>query len=172
MVICLSIGASASSLAVFTHDESVDGGFTTGTVSLGLVPTDTLITFQGMVPGDEVDGALTILNTGTATLRYAMTTNATDPDTKHLRDALQLVVERRSGCSGPVLETLYSGSIGAAALGNPQPGANSGDRTLGSGISDVLCFRALLPVDTDPLYQGAATTITLTFWAEQTAGNP
>jgi hypothetical protein len=150
----------------------VDTTFSVGTISLGVAPAGTLITFAGMVPGNEVNGALTIRNDGTGDLRYAMTTVATDPDGKHLRDTLQLQVERRTGCSGPVLEVLYSGPIATAAFGNPTAGGDAGDRTLGSGASEALCFRATLPLGADSQLQGATTTATLTFRAEQVSGNP
>jgi spore coat-associated protein N len=168
----LAIGGSAMSLAVFARQETVDQTFSVGTVSLGVAPTGTLLTFAGMVPGNEVDGVLTIQNDGTGDLRYAMTADATDPDAKHLRDALQLVVERGTGCSGPVLEVLYSGPIAAAAFGDPTAGSDPGDRILGSGASTALCFRATLPLGADSLLQGATTTATLTFRAEQVSGNP
>ena len=168
----LAAGGLAMSLAVFARQTAVDQTFSVGTISLGVAPAGTLITFAGMVPGNEVDGVLTIQNDGTGDLRYAMTADATDPDGKHLRDALQLEVERRTGCSGPVLEVVYSGPIATAAFGNPAAGGDPGDRTLGSGASEVLCFRATLPVGADSLLQGATTTTTLTFVAEQVSGNP
>lgn len=170
--VLLAIGGGALSLALFTHQEPIDEPFTVGTISLDLSPTGTLITFSGMVPGTQVDGVLTVLNDGTGALRYAMTVEATDADAKDLRDVLQLDVERRTGCGGPILEVLYSGPLATASFGDPQPGAGPGDRVLGSGVSEALCVRATLPVGTDTLYEGSTTTATLTFWAEQVAGNP
>lgn len=168
----LAAGGLSMSLAVFARQTAVDQTFSVGTISLGVAPAGTLITFAGMVPGTEVDGVLTIQNDGTGDLRYAMTAVVTDPDAKNLRDALQLVVERRTGCGGPVLEVLYSGPIATAAFGDPATGSDPGDRTLGSGASTALCFRATLPLGADSLLQGATTTATLTFRAEQVSGNP
>jgi spore coat-associated protein N len=168
----LATGGLAMSLAVFARQEAVDQTFSVGTVSLGVAPAGTLLTFAGMVPGNEVDGVLTIQNEGTGDLRYAMTVAATDPDAKHLRDVLQLDVERGTGCSGPVLEVLYSGPIATAAFGDPTAGGDPGDRPLGSGGSEVLCFRATLPLGADSQLQGATTSATLTFRAEQVSGNP
>jgi hypothetical protein len=86
---------------------------------------------------------------------------------------LQLTVERRTtGCVGAILETIYDGPIATAAFGDPQVGANVGDRELAGGASETLCFRVTLPVDTDVLYQNASTSVTFTFSAEQTANNP
>jgi hypothetical protein len=168
----LATGGLAMSLAVFARQAAVDQTFSVGTISLGVAPAGTLITFNGMVPGNQVEGALTIQNDGTGDLRYAMTTVATDPDSKHLRDALQLQVERTTGCGGPVLEVLYDGPIATASFGDPGTGSDPGDRTLGSGLSEVLCFRATLPPGADSQLQGATTTATLTFAAEQVSGNP
>ncbi|MFI5261914.1 MAG: hypothetical protein ACHQZR_05120 [Candidatus Limnocylindrales bacterium] len=168
----LGSGAAAVSVAAFTDQRPIEVAFSTGTIAVGVDPATALITFAGMVPNDQVEGALTVVNAGSGALRYAMTVDATDGDGKHLRDVLQLDAERRDGCGGPLLETLYSGPVGAAAFGNPEPGADPGDRLLAVGASEVICFRATLPWDTDVLYQGAATGVTLTFWAEQVSGNP
>jgi spore coat-associated protein N len=168
----LAVSGLAMSLAVFARRTPIDETFSVGTITLGVAPAATLITFTGMVPGNSVDGVLTIQNDGTGDLRYAMTAAATDEDAKHLRDVLRLKVERRTGCSGQVLEVLYDGPIATAAFGDPQPGGNAGDRTLGSSASEALCFRATLPVGTDTELEGAATTATLSFQAEQVSGNP
>ena len=167
----LAVGG-AWSLANLTDQSSNDNPVTVGTVVLGVNPATALVTFAGMQAGNEIDATLTVANSGTGALRYAMTVVATDADGKHLEDVLELAIERRTGCGGSVLETLYSGSIGGAAFGNAQAGPDTGDRELGVGASEILCFRAFLPADTDPLYSGAATTATLTFAAEQVAGNP
>ena len=69
---------------------------------------------------------------------------------------------------------LFSGTLGASAaiIGNPAPGADAGDRNLNSAASEVLCFRLTLPIGTGNAYQGASSTTTFTFDAEQTANNP
>lgn len=171
-VLALSVGAGSLTLATYTDQAPADGTFSSGTITLGFQPATTLVTFGGMVPGDQVQASLIISDTGTGALRYAMTSNASDVDAKHARDVLQLTVERRTGCGGAVLETVYDGPIATAAFGDPQVGADLGDRALNGGTSETLCFRVTLPVDTDVLYQTAATTVTFTFSAEQTANNP
>ncbi len=169
----LAIGGGALSNALFTQQAPVSQPFTVGTIALGLAPANTLISLSGMVPGGETDGLLTIQNAGTGALRYAMTVAATNADGRQLRDVLHLNVERRAtGCSGSVLETLYSGPIASAAFGNQQAGPDPGDRQLNAGDSEAICFRATLPAGTDILYAQATTTAVLTFWAEQVAGNP
>lgn len=162
----------AITLALLTSQNSKVEPVAVGTITLGLDPTSALVSLAAMVPGDSVSATLTVQNTGNGTFRYAMTSSATDPDSKHLAQALTLVVERRTGCSGSVLETLYSGSVASAAFGNPNPGADAGDRQLGPGTSEVLCFRVTLPTGSDTAYSSASTAWTLTMWAEQTANNP
>jgi Camelysin metallo-endopeptidase len=171
-ILTLSIGVGSLSLATFTDQAPVDGAFSSGTITIGLQPATTFVTFAGMVPGDQAQAPLVVDNTGTGALRYAMTSMATDLDGKQVRDVLQLTVERRTGCVGPILETMYDGPIATAAFGDPQVGADPGDRALNGGTSETLCFRVTLPVDTDVLYQNAATTVTFTFSAEQTVNNP
>ena len=43
---------------------------------------------------------------------------------------------------------------------------------LNAAGNETLCFQASLPVATGNAFQGAATTTTFTFSAEQTANNP
>jgi hypothetical protein len=168
----IGVGGGAISLALFSHAVPLAEPFAAGTIVLDATPTGTVVALGAMVPGDQVDGVLTVLNDGTDDLRYAMTSATTDPDGRHLADVLQLDVERRTGCSGAVLEVLYSGPIAGAAFGDPTPGSQAGDRQLFSGDTESICFRVTLPADTDTAYVSASTTATLTFWGEQVAGNP
>ena len=57
-------------------------------------------------------------------------------------------------------------------IGNPASGADAGDRVIAAASSETLCFRLTLPIGTGNAYQGATTTTTFTFDAEQTANNP
>lgn len=172
IVAALGVGGGALSLALFNHAVPLAEPFAAGTIVLDVTPTGTLVTLGSMVPGDQVDGVLTVLNDGTDDLRYAMTSATTDDDARHLADVLRLDVERRTGCAGAVLEVLYSGPIANASFGDPSPGNQAGDRSLSSGSAESICYRVTLPADTDIVYANATTTASLTFWAEQTAGNP
>jgi hypothetical protein len=171
------VGAGAYTLALFT-DSAASGGnaFVVGTLAIGVNPTSALITLSGMVPGDSTTGTLTVSSTGSATLRYAMTTSATNPDGKALRDQMTLVVKTKdtntAGCSTFNGSQLFSGTLAAGAIGDPAQGGQAGDRTLAGGANEVLCFRAALPGSTGNAYAGAGTTATFTFSAEQTANNP
>jgi len=169
-----SVVAVSGSLAIFTSAPTLGGNaFTTGTVILGLNPVTALLTSANMMPGDTVAASLVASNTGTAQLRYAMTSSSTNADGKGLMNQIILTI-KTLGTSCAVFDgtMLYSGVLSAAAFGNPAQGAQAGDRTLNAAATETLCFQANLPVGSGNAFQGATTTTTFTFSAEQTANNP
>ena len=171
-------------LSIFTSTAEVpDNAFTTGTVDISTSSDDTaLITYSDMAPGDKVTQPLTVSNSGSLELRYAVTSLATNTDSKGLREQLDLSI--KSGvttCTNAGFDTDGTLLYGAADLGgdpainvigDPAQGADTGDRTLAASGSEVLCFQAELPLSTGDAYQDATTTATFTFEAEQTANNP
>lgn len=165
----LSLGAGLYSLAIFTDTDAASGTFATGTIDIESSPT-VAFTIGTMVPGDASTQALTIDNAGTAPLRYALTTTATNA----LGDALTLTVKTLgTGCVAfDGTSVLAATSLDGAAVGNPAQGADAGDRTLAAAASEILCFRVSLPLAADDTLQGATSTATFTFDAEQTANNP
>ena len=71
--------------------------------------------------------------------------------------------------------TLFSAVVptaGVNMVGDPTQGNQAGDRTLAAATSETLCFKASLPLATTNAYQGATSTYTFTFAAEQTSNNP
>jgi hypothetical protein len=167
---CVSLGGG---LSLFT--QSVDNGgntFTSGSVIISTSPASAFITIDNMAPGDTETDQLTISNDGTLQLRYAMTTVATNTDSKNLRDALTLVIkEKGTDCATFDGTTLYTGTLADGAIGDPSTGGDLGDRTLDASDSEDLCFKVTLPSNaTGP--EAAATTATFTFAAEQTTNNP
>ena len=181
-----TIGSASLSLAIFTSTAAVGGNaFTTGTIVLGTSPATALLTAGTLMPGDNVPtgvpGApITVSNTGTAALRYAITGASTDADGKHLNTQLLVTVQQPDGNSGSSC-TLMTGNVlfsavvptaGVNMVGNPATGQQAGDRTLAAGTSETLCFKAALPSGTANAYQGSTSTYTFTFAAEQTANNP
>jgi hypothetical protein len=164
-----TIGAGVFSLAIFTDTDTTTGAFSTGTVDIATTPT-ALFTVAGMLPGDSGSANLTVANNGTAQLRYAMTSVSTNADAKALRDQLTLSI-KAGACPGAGA-ALYSATLNGAVFGSTVQGAQAGDRTLASGTNEVLCFAWALPAATGNAYQGATTTATFTFAAEQTANNP
>ena len=165
----LSLGAGMFSLAIFTDTDDAGGSFQAGTVDIESSPT-VAFTVTDMVPGDAVTQALTVANTGTAPLRYALSTVATDP----LGDALTLEI-RTLGTSCAAFDgsvVLATTVLDGAAVGSSAQGAQAGDRTIAAAGSDVLCFRVALPIATGDALQGTTAAVTFTFDAEQTANNP
>ena len=171
----------ALSLALFTDQETVDGTFTTGTILLDAARIDALtLTTTALMPGATITDDVIVENDGTADLRYALSTSSTNGDGKALRDSLTVTVRTidvtapASPCDAFDGNTLYSGTLGAASagFGNASAGAQTGDRELAAGTSETLCIRVALPLTAPNAVQGATTTTTFTFDAEQTANNP
>jgi hypothetical protein len=169
----VSVGATASSLALFTSQTTNTGNtFTAGTIVLGTSPATALLTASALMPGDTINGTLVVTNSGTGALRYAMSSSSTNADGKNLATQMTLDVKTvGTGCVNFDGTAVYTGSLNAAAFGSSATGAQAGDRALAAAASETLCFRASLPLATGNTFQGAATTTTFTFDAEQTANN-
>lgn len=164
-----SLGAGISSLAIWTDSGTTSGSFTTGTVDLSVSPA-TVLTVTGLAPGQSGSAALTVTNSGTLAVRYAMTGSSTNADSKSLRDQLELTVST-GACPGST--ALFGpGALADAAFGDPTQGDDTGDRTLAAAASETLCFAWSLPASTGDSFQGSTTTATFTFAAEQTVANP
>jgi hypothetical protein len=165
-----SLGAGAFSLAIFTDSAASGGTFTAGTIDIATSPS-TLFTVAAIMPGDSGSANLTVQNNGTGQLRYAMTSSSTNADGLGLRSQLGLTITA-GACPGAGAP-LYNSVLQGAGFGNvaPTPGGDPGDRVLNAGASEQLCFAWSLPLATGNAYQGATTTATFTFDAEQTANN-
>ncbi len=178
---------TVGTMALFTDTETIGANtFSTGTIDLTVAPTSALVTFSNMMPGDTVTNPLVVGNAGSESLRYAVSSVATNADAKGLKDQLVLTVKTVDATT-PVTPcnefdgafTLYTGDLDAVTgkiLGDSVAGqtgvANTGgDRTLASSTNETLCFRVNLPTATGNSFQGAATTATFTFDAEQTDNN-
>lgn len=173
----LSVTATSFSLGLWTDQATVGGNtFTAGTIDISTSPASAVIGLNPMMPGDTVNGTLTVTNAGTAQLRYALTSSSTNADAKALRDGITLTIKLRDvaadACTDFDGTSLYTGTLASAAFGNTATGAQTGDRTLSGAASEKLCLRATLPITAGNSYQGGATTTTFTFDAEQTANNP
>lgn len=184
LVLLVFLGlVGVGTLAVFNDSDSVGANtFTTGTVSLSTSPTTAAISFNNMLPGDRVTDDIVVTNdAGSAQLRYALSSVATNADSKGLKDQLSLII--KSGVTGATPcanfdssgTVIYSGDLDSSAgklVGDSAQGAQAGDRTLAVNASETLCFRAELPLSTGNAFKSATTTATLTFDSEQTANNP
>jgi hypothetical protein len=183
LISLVAIGVLASfmglgGLSLFTATTDNGGNaFTSGSVYISTNPASAFLTMSNMAPGDSVPAQLTVSNAGipgpgTLELRYAMTTVATNTDSKNLRDTLTLEIrDEGTSCGDFDGDVLYTGTLASGAIGNPAQGWQSGDRTLAAGANEVLCFKVDLPSGaTGP--EDASTTATFTFAAEQTKNNP
>ncbi|MEM9034764.1 MAG: TasA family protein [Actinomycetota bacterium] len=169
-----------SSLALFTDSETVgSNAFGTGTLDLTASPTSAVFNVPAMAPGDEEVAALTIGNSGTIALRYAATSTTTE---NTLAGELDLTIKTGvTTCTTGGFDTDGSVIYGPGDLGNTTPialfgdatqGADAGDRTLAASTNEVLCVRVALPLSATNASQGASTTATFQFDAEQTDNNP
>ena len=163
-----TVGAGAMSLAVFTDSKAATGAWTSGTVILGVAPATTF-NATGIMPGDTGSQTVTVSNTGTGALRYALTSTSTNTDGKGL--AAQMTLTIKAAACGTAATTLYTGTLAGAALGNPAQGADTGDRNVAAGATDSLCFSWSFPLASGNGFQAATTSSTFTFAAEQTANN-
>lgn len=175
-----TIGVGAASLAIFTSTANVPANtFTAGTVVISTNPASALVTIAAMAPGDQVTAPITVSNTGTLDLRYAISSVATNADGKGLKD--QLVLTIKSGvatCTNAAYAATgtveYTGDLDSTTgklVGDAAQGADPGDRVLAAATSEVLCFHVSLPLATGNAFQAATTTATFTFDAEQTKNN-
>src|SRR5262245_34575487 len=167
-----SLGAGAFSLALFTDTDASDGTFTAGTIDINTNPT-TLFTVNDLMPGDSGSQTLTVRNDGTAQLRYMMDSSSTNTDAKNLRAALNLTITAGTcpGAGVPLYSGPFEGAVQHATFGDVTNGADTGDRVLDANTTEDLCFAWDLPDTTGNGVQGATTTATFTFYAEQTANN-
>lgn len=177
----IGIGTLASS-ALFTDNATVtNNSLTNGTVDIATDPASTAISTSNMAPGDTAYGTVKVSNSGTLALRYAMTSSATNTDSKALASQLQMTIKSGvASCDSGGFSagsTIYNagalGGLGSsiAIIGDSATGQQSGDRTLAAGADETLCVRVNLPSSTSNTYQGAATTATFSFAAEQTTNN-
>jgi predicted ribosomally synthesized peptide with SipW-like signal peptide len=173
---------AVGTLAVFTDSQAVDANtFTTGTVDVATAPTTALVTFSNMVPGDSVTDDIVVSNGGSLQLRYAVTSTATNADSKGLKDQLVTTVKTidvtgpSTPCDNFDGTQLYTGDLDGGVtgkiVGDAAQGGQPDDRTVNAGASETLCFRVELPLATGNAFQNATTTATFTFSAEQTANN-
>ena len=171
----LACGVVAGSPWALTHARFAgeraarSNKFTTGLLDLSSSPSSSFLSFTGMAPGDVVTAPVTVSNAGTEPLRYAMSIEV-GGDGK-LAAGLTLTVKSGVGaCSTAGFDadgtTVYSGSLGAGAIGDAAGGAQAGDRTLNASASETLCFRVGLPSAAMNPLQGLSTTLTFTFNAE------
>ncbi len=164
----ISATGATMSLALFTSSASASNNFTTGTIVLTVSPS-TVFTATNMMPGDSVQQVLTVKNDGTGDLRYALTSTFTE--TKNLAHQIDVTIAVTPDTCADASPAFFTGKLNTVGFGNPATGQDTGDRLLGHGATEYLCFTASLAKSTDDTYQGASASSTLTFSAEQTKNN-
>jgi hypothetical protein len=168
--------------ALFTDDANASVSMVTGDVEIqaGGAASVVLPNISNMAPGDNVYRAVEITNVGSLDLRYAITGQTTNNDSKSLSDELRYRIFATSAATcnaagvaslSPLVSNVAIGVASSTVLGNPAPG-NQGDRAIpAGGSSDELCIGVSLPTSTTSAYAGASSTVELTFNAEQTKNN-
>ena len=171
----LVAAAWGGTMALFTDAQAAStGSFTTGRVALSVSSVSTSLALSNMAPGDTVTAPLTVTNSGSLALRYAMS-SASAGDSA-LASALSVAIKSgvadcSNGGFGASGSSVTTGTLASVGFGDPTAGAQTGDRVLPSG-SETLCFQVKLPTTADNSLQGGKTaSATFTFSAEQTANN-
>jgi spore coat-associated protein N len=147
-----------------------------GSASVALAPATNL------APGDTVYRAVTVTNTGSLDLRYAITGQTTS-ETKSLSTVLQYTIY-----AGVAAGPCGLGNVGAAPaiasnkviglavtplVGDTTIRQQPGDRNLvaGPGGSEDLCVAMTMPITTTSAFASATANAKLTFDAEQIINN-
>ena len=151
--------------------------FTAGTVDIANSPASALVAIGDMVPGETVTAPLTVGNSGTLQLRYAVTSTVTNPDGKAIGAQLTLTIKTGvTACTNAGFGSTGSVVYGSAALGTIGSTINligtpasfpNGGRTVNASANETLCFQVGLPSTTGASFQGGATTATFAFSAQQ-----
>jgi hypothetical protein len=178
----LSLGVHFATQALFTDTQAVGSNtFTTGTVDISTSPTSALVTFSAMAPGDAITDDIVVTNGGTLDLRYTISGDATDDDSKGLREQLSGIIKTidvttpLTPCDNFDGTQLYppgDPNDGSKLVGDSTAGEQAGDRTLAAGASETLCVRVSLSSTAGNSFQDATTTVTFIFDAEQITNNP
>jgi hypothetical protein len=171
---------SVTATAVFASSAASSANqFTTGSLDLAVSSGPPTLSMSSMMPGDSVTAPVTVTNTGTTSLRYAIKSTTTENVL-----ASQLTLTIKSGVArcdntgfngaGSVLygPAVLGSSTGTNVVGDPARGAQAGDRTLAAGTNEVLCMQVTVPAGTGGSYLGVTSTATFDFQAEQTDSNP
>ncbi len=193
---------SLTTNALFTDRETTAGDLLTGTVDLGLGNFSFAMPTGGMAPGDVVVQPITVTNSGSLQLRYAVSYLATkgvspSPNptnsagtgavgTGDLRTVLTLNVFHVNAATDCVAGVTVPTDAGTATdlsassptytkiLGDPATGSQTGDSDIIGGGTDsqVLCVRLMMDPTSGNTYQNTAAHVSLQFDAEQVVNNP
>jgi spore coat-associated protein N len=184
-LILVAVGlAGVGAFATFTSSASVSQSITTGTVTIELGATGTAnnrldVDASGVVPGDTIQRAVNVRNTGDQD--FASITLTTAASTSSLLDTdasngLQMVIERCSvawteGGSAPAYTYTCSGSTSTVLASRAVIGSSLAlsNLTLTAGSTNNLRVTLSLPSAAGNALQGLTSTIAYTFTGTQRA---
>ena len=149
-------------------ETSTDNTLAAGTLDLSWTNASGVplpFNVDSIAPGETVEARITINNTGSLQLRYAMTTDVVSGTAMANQLQCRLYDYQNS-------VDLYNGSLSGAYFGDPAQGQQTGDRTVDGGSQDYLAIEITLPASTGNEFQGLTTNVTFNFIAEQVANNP
>ena len=152
-----------------TTVPSTSNYFSAGTLHMDQsLASGTTLSMDHLIAGDNFDAELDVDNSGSLPLLYSLTTSVSS-DALGLTNALQSTVRVKTSnaCSTRDGAVVYTGALAATSIGDPSHGAQTGDRTLGSGATEALCFTIVLPTTVDSTLQAASASATFTLSAEQ-----
>ncbi|MDQ4501255.1 TasA family protein [Sinomonas sp. ASV322] len=185
------VGAAASvaglgTYGAFTSTTSASTTVSSGTVVVGLGATGTAnnrltVSASGIVPGDTIQRAVTLSNTGSQNLAGATLTTTATTSSKLDTDAtngLQMVID---SCSVPWTEAgtapaytyTCSGTTSSVLATHAVIGSNLNLSNLASdtaGHADNLRVTLTLPSTADNTFQGITSTVNFSFTGTQRSG--
>ncbi len=163
-IVGLALCAGLGSIAMVTWSSRAGGGGDRHSLEISSIDLTTgtqgaTLSARDMVPGDAVTAAVTVVNSSSQPMTYAMSSDLVSAGGAALAKALVLTI-KTIGSSCPDFDgvTLFEGPVSEAAFGNDGAG-----RPLAPATADILCFRASLPIDADNELQGATSTFALVF---------
>jgi spore coat-associated protein N len=177
--------AGVGAFATFTGSASVSQSITSGTVDISLGATGTAnnrlnIAATGVVPGDTIERAVTVSNSGNQDFASISLTTSASPSTlldTDATDGLQMLIQRCSvawteGGSAPAYTYSCSGTTSTvlstrAIIGT---GMALGNVAVTAGAANYLKVTVSLPSSAGNTMQGLSSTITYTFTGTQRAG--
>lgn len=174
--------AGLGTFGSFTSTTSASQSVASGTVVIALGaagPANRLaVPAAGLVPGDTVQRAVTLSNTGTQNLSAVTLTTTAAPSSKLDTDVTNGLHLALDACSVPWTEAgtaptytyTCTGTTTAVLASQPVIGANTalaGLSSLTAAVSDNLRATLTLPPAADNTFQNLSSTITFTFTGTQ-----
>ena len=161
--------AAGTSAAYSTAVTSSGNQFTAGTVHIGNgLAMGATLSMDNLLAGDNFDAQLDVANGGSLGLIYAVTNTITG--SALLSTTLQLTIRAKTlnPCANLDGTVLYTGALADAKIGDPAHGFQTGDRALGAGLTESLCFTVGMPTSASPSLVDTTLSTTFVFTAEQT----